>query len=57
MKIPTWQERYNEACMDPKVSFRSSMEMAGSAKQAEIYELRDELDRLIEQGRYRRDVY
>ena len=43
MTIKTWQERYNEACLDPVDGEKSARELISLAKQAEIDELRANL--------------
>ena len=46
MTIKTWQERYNEACLDPIEGEKSARELISLAKQAEIDELRTAIESL-----------
>lgn len=52
MNIKTWQERYNNACIDPTVGNMSAIELISRAKQAEIDELRAKLAKLEGQEPY-----
>ena len=53
MTIKTWQERYNEACLDPVDGEKSARELISLAKQAEIDELRTAVESLAKDAEAR----